>query len=149
MKANGSLPRLFLLIPALALLLAACQQHESPTKPAIVMLQEPPTVAAAPEADTFEPAPEPAPEATAAPVAEVVEAVPEPVHLDLSIPEDILEEAADTGFPVIERALLPDMFAKKEEVGTQVSSRLHFEEGERVSVDTVSGAEITVKVPIN
>jgi hypothetical protein len=113
------------------------------------MLQDSPTVAVAPEAATSEPEPEPAPEATAEPVAAVAEAEPEPVQLDLSIPEDILEESADTGFPVTERALLPDMFTKKEKAGTKVSSKLHFEESERVSVDTVSGAEITVKVPIN
>ena len=74
---------------------------------------------------------------------------PEPVNLNLSIPRDILEETADTGFPSRQRVALPDLFAKKEKAGTKVSSKLHFEEGETAAMDNISGAEITVKVPLD
>ena len=146
---------LILMAPAVALLLIACQQQEPPTTFPGEVSQEAATVeTAAVETAAGNPAPEPtSPEpqsqAPAEPLEEMAQSEPEPVNLNLSIPRDILEETADTGFPSRQRVALPDLFAKKEKAGTKVSSKLHFEEGETAAMDNISGAEITVKVPLD
>jgi hypothetical protein len=84
-----------------------------------------------------------------------VEAVPveeEPpaiVPLNLEVPTDILDEGAETGFPETEGAALPDLFAKKKKRGTSVSSELLLDEEQDLSIDAVTGAKITVEVPVN
>ena len=149
--------RLTVLAPALAL--AACQQQEpSSTFPRDRSQDEAVVEGGTAGADApkaaMATAPEPAlaeaePEAPIETLEAAATSEPEPVHLNLSIPKDILDETTDTGFPSTQRAALPDLFAKKGKSGTQVSSKLHFEQGEQASMDTISGAEITVKVPLD
>lgn len=155
---------LILMTPAVALLLVACQQQEPPSTPGEVSQEAATVETAAVETATVETAavetatvdtasgpasPEPQSQAPAEPLEEMAQSEPEPVNLNLSIPRDILEETADTGFPSRQRVALPDLFAKKEKSGTKVSSKLHFEEGETAAMDNISGAEITVKVPLD
>ena len=163
MKTAIKLSPLILAVPAVTLLLAACQQQEPPTTFPGELSQEAAAVEAAAvetaavetaaEQGVPEPAsPEPQPKAPSEPLEEVAKSGPDPVPLNLSVPRDILEETADTGFQSQQpqqRVVLPDLFAKKDKSGTKVSSKLHFEQGEQASVDTISGAEITVKVPLN
>ena len=124
-------------LQVLTLTLAACQQQPPPG-------DEAPDLPAPADDNVVAPAPvvEVRP---AAPAAAPAEAAREPLQLD--IPADILEEGAETGFPE-QPSRLPDLFAKKKKTGTSVSGELLFEEGEDAALDTMSGAKITIQIPV-
>ena len=47
-------------------------------------------------------------------------------------------------------SLLPDLFApQNKKAGTRVSGELLFMEEEKASLDTMSGAKITIKIPVD
>lgn len=128
------------LVTALTLILAACQQQEPPASGAPVD-SEPVAV------ETLAPAP-PREAVAATPAEPPPEPVTETRPLQLDIPSDILDEGADTGFPE-QPSRLPDLFAKKKKTGTSVSGELLFEEGEDAALDTMSGAKITIQIPVD
>jgi hypothetical protein len=141
------LARSGVLIAAACLSLAACQQQAPPPAP---VSQEPALqprisdpVPSEPERQAaVEPAPVEVPAETA---AAALETAP---PLDLSIPADILDEGADTGFPPVESSALPDLFSRNKPSGLSVSGELLFVQGEKASLDTVNGASVTIKVPV-
>ena len=61
----------------------------------------------------------------------------------------MLDEQGDTGFPQTENRYLPDMFAKKKKTGTSVSGELLLDEEQDLSIDAVTGAKITVEIPVD
>lgn len=145
----------FMLLSGIVLLtLNACQRQSPSTESTLPVEPTQPAVAEI----TTEPEPDPVIEPPSpAAIPDVNEQVssalaPEPeqeLELDLRLPPDILNEGADTHFPEPKSEALPNLFAKKKQARTSVSGGLLFEEGEEVSLDTVNGASVTVKVPVN
>ena len=136
--ANRQAARLTLCV--LALCLTSC---ESRREDGVTEIEEP-----TPEVATPESSPESTDTAPVAPelvIAEPAQEVPAPLNLD--IPEDVLKEQPSTGFTESSDNRLPDLFKKKQREGTSVSGELLFEEDEKVAVDTINGAKITIKIP--
>lgn len=131
------------LFPALILVVTACQQQAPPLSAPADKTAERPVEVIQPKQ------PEAPPEPTRKPEPENREPdEPRPVTLNLEIPADLLDEEADTGFPQTENRYLPDLFAKKKKAGTSVSGELLLDEEQDFSIDAVTGAKITVEIPV-
>lgn len=145
------LPRPIMRLPFLAfmLLLVACQQEEPPqavdigSAPAsadeAAAATEIPAATITTDMTTDAAVPEPATE----------ESIRESKPLNLDITAEVLADHAATDLPE-QPARLPDLFAgQNKKAGARVSGELLFEQEEKASLDTMSGAKITVKVPID
>lgn len=132
------------LIPAMILVVAACQQ---PAPPAPGQAEDTPP--SAPTTETRAEVPEIAPQAAQEPDLPKP-AEPQPIAVDMEIPADLLDEEADTGFPQTENRYLPDLFAKKKKkAGTTFSGELLMDEEQDLSIDAVTGAKINVEIPVD
>jgi hypothetical protein len=157
------------LIAGLSMALSACQQSERnaalPGAPVETI-----EVTASQEAERESPADRPEPPARIEVRTPEHAAEPQPERepiqpLNLDVPSDILNETADTGFDSdsysgsysgsnsgfagSERTLLPGLFDKKKKPKRSISPELLFDEGEDVSIDTLSGAKVKITIPVN